>query len=244
MHRRIGSAASGGGFRIVWPLLAVGALIALDRGAGFDQWLADRIFAWEGHRWALKHAFATETLVHRWGKALSLLAWCCALLALCGSWCSQLGSAWRRPLAYLVLAVLASVALTAWIKGWSNMDCPWDLSRYGGDRPFVGLFEVRPVGLPRGRCFPAAHSSAGYAWVALYFFLAWVRPHWRWAGLGAGLGLGIVFGVSQQLRGAHFLSHDLLTFALCWTTAAALHALILDDGQDRGTPASATGGTP
>jgi hypothetical protein len=28
--------------------------------------------------------------------------------------------------------------------------------------------------------------------------------------------MGVVFGATQQLRGAHFLSHDLWTAAICW----------------------------
>jgi membrane-associated PAP2 superfamily phosphatase len=34
--------------------------------------------------------------------------------------------------------------------------------------------------------------------------------------------LGLLFGFSQQLRGAHFLSHDLWTLAICWGTALGL----------------------
>jgi membrane-associated PAP2 superfamily phosphatase len=34
-----------------------------------------------------------------------------------------------------------------------------------------------------------------------------------------------VFGISQQLRGAHFISHDLAAIAICWTCAVALHRL-------------------
>ena len=36
-----------------------------------------------------------------------------------------------------------------------------------------------------------------------------------------GLVDGTGFGVAQQLRGAHFLSHDLWTAAICWFTAVA-----------------------
>ena len=98
------------------------------------------------------------------------------------------------------------------------MDCPWDLLRYGGQRPYVELLHLRPIGLTRGACFPAGHASAGYAWMALYFFFLMARPQWRWWGLAAGAGAGLLFGLSQQLRGAHFLSHDLWTAMICWAT--------------------------
>ena len=41
--------------------------------------------------------------------------------------------------------------------------------------------------MERGRCFPAGHASAGYAWVALYFFFLAAAPRWRWLGLSTGL---------------------------------------------------------
>ena len=73
--------------------------------------------------------------------------------------------------------------------------------------------------MPRAACFPAGHASAGYAWMALYFFFLATRPQWRWLGLAVGIVLGLLFGVVQQLRGAHFLSHDLWTAVICWSCA-------------------------
>lgn len=207
----------------LWAPLAVFSLLLAVIAAGdIDTSLADGLYTWEGHRWALRQTFGTEVLVHRAGRDLSLLAWCTVF----GTWLFSLRHEawrpWRKPLGYLVASTLAATALVAWIKGWSNMDCPWDLARYGGARPFVGLFELRPVGLGRGVCFPAGHASGGYAWVALYFFFAAIRPRWRWWGLAAGLSVGLLFGISQQLRGAHFLSHDVWALGICWTTAALM----------------------
>lgn len=207
----------------VWvPLAVFCLLLALIARGGIDLALADGLYAWEGHRWALRQAFGTEILIHRAGRDLSLLAWCIILVAWLFSLRQEAWRPWRKPLGYLVASMLVATALVAWIKDWTNMDCPWDLARYGGARPFVGLFELRPVGLGRGACFPAGHASGGYAWSALYFFFAATRPGWRWWGLGAGLGVGLLFGISQQLRGAHFLSHDIWTLGLCWMTAALM----------------------
>jgi membrane-associated PAP2 superfamily phosphatase len=75
-------------------------------------------------------------------------------------------------------------------------------------------------------CFPAGHSSAGFAWVSLYFFALLARPAWRWRGLAVGLVAGGVFGLAQQLRGAHFLSHDLWTLATCWALSLGLYLLV------------------
>ena len=49
-----------------------------------------------------------------------------------------------------------------------------------------------------------------------------MRPAWRIPALGVALAAGAAFGIAQQLRGAHFLSHDLGALALCVLVAGAL----------------------
>lgn len=221
----------------VLPLLAFGALLLGLAALHGDAWLADRLYALQGGHWALRSAFLTETVVHRLGRDVSAVAWLAVAAAWIASRRRDALRPWRRPLACLALSTLLSSLLVAWVKSWSNMDCPWDLLRYGGARPLVGLLELRPVGLSRGACFPAGHASAGYAWLALYFFLLATRPRLRWLGLAAGVSAGLVFGVSQQLRGAHFLSHDVWTALICWFTALGVHLAF--EPRDEAAPASA-----
>jgi membrane-associated PAP2 superfamily phosphatase len=204
------------------PLIAFAALVTWTMVLGGDQWLADRMYAWQGNQWVLRRDFVTEQLIHRLGRDISTMAWLTVLAAWIVARTRPGWGSLRRPLAYLLVSVAVSTALVAWVKSWSNMDCPWDLVRYGGAREYVGLFAMRPLGMPRGACFPAGHASGGYAWLALYFFLWSVRPRLRWLGLAVGAALGLVFGFAQQLRGAHFLSHDLWTLAICWTTSLGL----------------------
>lgn len=202
---------------LVWCAVTVWAM------SGGDFWLADRLYAWQGGRWALQNAYLTERLIHRLGRDASTAAWFGVLALWLVARLRPGLSEWRRPLAYLLLSTVLAIALVSALKSLTDIDCPWDLRRYGGADEFFGLFSQRPPGLGRGRCFPAGHASAGYAWVALYFFLASVQPRWRWFGLSVGLGLGLLFGVSQQLRGAHFLSHDLWTLAIAWSAALTLY---------------------
>jgi membrane-associated PAP2 superfamily phosphatase len=205
-----------------WPLLAMSLLIAAWTVGHRDLWLADRLYAWQGGRWAMKHAFLTEDIIHIVGRNLSLAAWLGVLACFVASRYRKGWSHLRKPLGYLLLATLVASLLVAWVKSWSNVDCPWDLLRYGGERPYIDLFSLRPVGLSRGACFPAGHASGGYAWFALYFYFRAVRPAWRWYGFATGLVLGLTFGFAQQLRGAHFLSHDLWTATLCWVAVASV----------------------
>lgn len=200
---------------------------------GVDFAVADGLFRLEGGAWTLKHHPVTEAMLHSGGRVLSETLGAIAIVSLIVSLSWRGLHVWRRPQAYLVVTVTASTLGIAALKHLISMECPWDLARYGGDMPFIGLFEPRPEGLPDTACFPAGHASAGYAWLALYFFFKATLPRWRWLGLAIGLSMGLAFGLAQQLRGAHFLSHDLWTLMLCWTTALLLAQLLLRHPQPR-----------
>lgn len=230
--RRDGAAAVAGAphwwaNHLLWPALLFAIAIMLLGPWRGDLWLADQVYALEGHAWSLHDHFVTEHLIHIGGKRLSALAWLGVVIAWAASWRAPAWHEWRRPLLYLWLSVLLATVLVSAIKRGSGMDCPWDLLRYGGDRPYFDLFSSRPAWMPAASCFPAGHASAGYAWVALYFCFLVPRPAWRWRGLAIGLGAGAIFGLAQQLRGAHFPSHDLWTLMICWTSALALYAGML-----------------
>lgn len=210
-------------WQLLLPLLAFVAANIVLLGLDGDRWIADWIFGLEGHRWALQHIVLTTEIIHVGGKRLSALAWLVVVALAIAAWRKDDWAHLRRPLVCLALSVVVSTLLVSYLKHVTHMDCPWDLTAYGGGRPYFGLFDARPASLRSSGCFPAGHASAGYAWVALYFFFLSTRPAWRWFGLGVGLAAGLVFGISQQLRGAHFLSHDVWSLMLCWLTALLLH---------------------
>ncbi len=209
------------------PLAIFTALSLLLMGLHGDQWLADRLYAMEGHAWALRSAFITEDLLHEGGRQASKYAWFALLLGVVASRFVGAMKPWQRPLLYLLVATLLSTAVVALLKQVTHMDCPWDVLRYGGTRDYYGLFTHRPSLLGHAKCFPAGHASAGYAWIALYFFFLSARPQLRWWGLACALTLGLAFGMAQQLRGAHFLSHDVWSLMICWWIALTFYVLIL-----------------
>lgn len=205
-------------------------------GMGGDIALADALYRLQGGQWALRDAWLMSTVVHVWGRDMSAACWLAVAAAWGMTWRGAVSRKWRRPLAYLLVTALLSTVLVSALKQYTGVDCPWDLQRYGGERIALGLFEARPLAMGRAACFPAGHASAGYGWVAVYFALSAVRPRWRFWGLGAALTAGAVFGFGQQLRGAHFLSHDLWTLTLSWLGAAMSARLWLT----RATPARAS----
>lgn len=210
-------------WQLLLPLLAFVLANIVLLALGGDRWIADQLYAWEGGQWALRDSFITTTVIHETGKRISIVAWLAVVAAAIVARRRPALTPWRAPLLRLALSVLLATLLVSLLKHLTHMDCPWDLQGYGGNRPYIGLFASRPSGLKASGCFPAGQASAGYAWVALYFFFLAVRPRWRWFGLGLGIAAGALFGIAQQLRGAHFLSHDLWTLMLCWSVALVLY---------------------
>lgn len=149
---------------------------------------------------------------------------------------------WWIPLAaFVVLSVwLLGLRGDLWLADhvyalqggrWSLQS--WDLVRYGGIRAYHGLLQG-PSGVSGG-CFPAGHASAGYAWLSLFFFFSAVKPSWRSYGLVVGAGSGLLLGIDQQVRGAHFMSHDLFTAMICWAVALGPFLLMLRSRTGAGT---------
>jgi membrane-associated PAP2 superfamily phosphatase len=111
------------------------------------------------------------------------------------------------------------------MKRGSRTSCPWDLAEFGGTAVHVSHWAWGVFDGGVGHCFPAGHAIAGFVFVAGFF--AWRRQSpaqaRRW--LAGGLIAGSVLGLSQQLRGAHYMSHTLWTAWLCWVLAWAVHAV-------------------
>ena len=196
-------------FLSVLPLLAFALLAVLSEATGLDLRLSD---AWHdpARGFFLKHSWWAEDLIHDAGRALVALAGIAALVVWALSFRKPGLRSWRRPALYLVAAIVLSAGTVAVLKALSSRPCPWDLERYGG-------------GGSAGGCFPSAHAATGYSLMALYFALLDRGPRLARAGLVLGIGLGTLFGFGQIVRGAHFLSHNLWSAALCWAVALALY---------------------
>jgi membrane-associated PAP2 superfamily phosphatase len=194
--------------------------------AGVDAYLADFFYEMEDNQWRLKNAWVTSVLIHKGGKNISILFLIIAISLWVASYKFSSFNTWKYPLHYLMVASLLGVLLVGAGKALGNVSCPWDFSRYGGSLEYISLLEQ--LWVRNGRhCFPAGHASSGFAWVSLYFFGRHFHSIWRWSGLVLALCLGVIFGVSQQLRGAHFISHDLWSFGTCWMASLICYYKLL-----------------
>jgi membrane-associated PAP2 superfamily phosphatase len=191
---------------------------------GLDRMIAHRLHDARGD-WPAHGVWWANAVLHTGGQWAMRILGAAALLGWIASYRSTTFERFRRPLAFFTLALALNNAVVGLLKRLTNVDCPWDLQEFGGLYPYVALFADRADDLRHAACFPAAHAGAGYALLAAYFVWRDADPGKARLGLATGLGVGLIFGLTQQLRGAHFLSHDIASLAIVWAGSLALYAL-------------------
>jgi membrane-associated PAP2 superfamily phosphatase len=221
---------------LAWTLLALLMLLLWD-ATGLDLALAGLAGTPTGFPWR-DNGFLVHVM-HEGARSLSWLL----LIVLVAAIRWPVGVLRRlrtRERAQLAFTVLASVLVVSLVKQASATSCPWDLKTFGGLADYVshwawGLRDGGP-----GGCFPAGHASAGFAYVGGWFVLRRASPPAARAWLAGALAGGLLLGLAQQLRGAHYMSHTLWTGWLCWTTGLAVDALLRLMRGRSGAPAGAT----
>ena len=126
----------------------------------------------------------------------------------------------------LALTTLLALIVVSAIKLYSRSSCPWDLQQFGGVATYVSHWAWGVADGGSGRCFPAGHASAGFAFVGGFFVFRHTLPKTAWRWFASVMLVGTLLGLAQQIRGAHYMSHTLWTAWLCWAVAAALDAAV------------------
>lgn len=191
----------------------------------FSQFL----FGLEGGAWNLKDNFVTETLIHVYGKYLALFFYFSIIVILIFSYAKNRLTYYQRGLVYLLSSTLVATLLISFLKSVTQIDCPWSIADLGGDQAYMHWVNLLFRPHDGGRCFPSGHASAAYAFFSLYFFSYRFFPKKAISILIAVFFVGLIFGIAQQLRGAHFISHDLTTAFLCWNVNLLFYYLFLEE---------------
>lgn len=209
------------------PLLVFIPLAAMLATTSIDRLIAHTLF-FDAQRvhWIGASSWWVNDIVHSGGRWAIRIVVATAMTLWIASFRSPRLRLYRRPGAYLALATVLAVGIVGALKTITNVHCPWDLQEFGGNIPYVDLFASRSATLPPGRCFPAAHASSGYALLALYFVFRERGIRLARLGLAVGTITGLLFGIAQQSRGAHFVSHDVWSAFLVWMVSLTLYASI------------------
>lgn len=206
----------------LWVLL-LAAVIALFEMTSLDLLVQDHLFNFETGRWLVDRKAPMARFLFYTGVKGAIIAFGVSILLRYGLSFRKKGKGgarekWARQRCLMVILALIIVPSTiAELKAVTNIYCPSQIERYGGDKPYVKLFEAYPErcgDCDSGRCFPAGHASGGFSFLVLYHVFREKKR--KMAGLGVGLALGWVMGGYQMMKGAHFLSHTVVTMVVAW----------------------------
>ena len=204
-----------------WLTLGLVALALAWDASGLDLVLA-RLAGSHGGFPARDHWLLSQVL----HDAARRLAWVLALglcLSVWWPW-GPLARVTRSQRTQIAAGALLAALVVSLLKLGSRTSCPWELAEFGGIASYASHWSLLSDG-GTGRCFPAGHAAAGFSFSSGYFGLRETQPraarHW----LAASAGGGMVLGLAQQWRGAHFMSHTLWSAVACWFVVLALHAL-------------------
>ena len=194
-------------------------LLLLWDASGLDVWMAAlfgnaRGFPLQNH-WLWNDVLHDKIKPFTWALEIALLVG----IAVPFSALRALPVARRAQLA---ITTLVALLLVSSIKLRSTTSCPWDLQQFGGAAIYVSHWARGVLDGGGGGCFPAGHASAGFAFVGGFFVFRRSHPALAWRWLAGALALGLLLGVAQQIRGAHYMSHTLWTAWLCWSCAALI----------------------
>lgn len=215
--------------RSPWMLatLALLAVVLLWDATGLDLtvmhlWGSDQGFALRDHPVISK---ILHTRAQQAAMVLFVLLWLLVWLPM-GPW-RQLS---RRQRLAAALGVTASVLTVNVLKHTSLTSCPWELRVFGGVAEHVSHWAWGVPDQGSGKCFPGGHASSAFGFIAacLPFALSG-QPGLRrlgWRLLMVVVLMGLMFGLIQTVRGAHYPSHTLWTAWVCWTVGLTAYGLL------------------
>lgn len=207
----------------LWILIATLPVLLLWDRSGLDLTLAHAVGGPDG--FALREHWLLTTVAHQGGR---IVAWTLALALVLAVWwpigpLQRLSFARRLQLAVTPMLITALVGL---LKSQNSTSCPWSLMEFGGLTPYQSHWlEFFRSGATGGHCFPAGHAMAGFSFVGGYWVFRDRQPRLARLWLATALLAGLLLGLAQQLRGAHFMSHTLWSAWLACAAAMAVDAL-------------------
>lgn len=162
---------------------------------------------------------------HELTRQFSGLIWAALLLFTWRKW-QQNHAIAAQAGSFILLASLFALAINGLLKTSSAHSCPWSLTAFGGSAEFFRMLDPVPLNAGQGRCLPSGHAAVGFMWWPVVYACARWRPSFTTLAFAAVMSFGAICGVIQIVRGAHFVSHVLMTSAVTGACSSlAFHLL-------------------
>ena len=204
---------------LVWPLLAAFTIL-MSRYTNLD-WQSEQFFYDASrHLFPARGEWVWAVLGHLGTKYAAIAAGVGLGIWLFRHW-QRADPVLVTALTYTLATALVAVSVNGQFKSWSGHSCPWDVQGFGGTAHYFRLLATVPFDAGPGRCLPSGHAAVGFMWLsAIYAARRWFPQHAGRTAL-AVIAFGLLCGIIQIVRGAHFPSHVLFSAITCGSIAAA-----------------------
>lgn len=211
-----------------FTVLALIATLLVFHFTSIDILLEDQFYNFDRAQWLIaKEAMVPRLFFYQGVKLLYLLFILAVALVLLFLRRLPWVIRYRQGLVVVLLSCLLVPLTVGSLKTLTNVPCPNNLQHYGGNYPYVTVFEPYPDSFNQPSkiaCFPAGHASGGFALMALFFLFK--SPRNRRRALLAAVVFGWVIGTYKMLIGEHFLSHTLVSMWVAWLVILLLQQLV------------------
>ena len=193
--------------------------LAVIQFTDFDLYIQDRVYNFQTGTWPLAAVHARYGWLLYSGIKGALALFALVLMGLYALSFTEKFSAlkqYRRVFVCIVLSLALCPLIASEAKKVTNVYCPYQIERYGGDKPYVKPFSPYPpdfVQQKKAQGFPAGHAAGGFALLSLFF--AFKKRKHRIIFGSVGLSVGIFMGTYQILRGQHYIGDTLVTVFGC-----------------------------
>lgn len=124
---------------------------------------------------------------------------------------------YKKGLIIVLLSAILVPSIIGFFKDITNTPCPCNIVYFNGTYPDKKVFDSYPkdfIQKSKVKCWPAGHSSGGFALMALFFLFK--TPKNQKKALFVALIIGWSMGTYKMLLGDHFFSHTIITMLMAW----------------------------
>ena len=173
------------------------------------------LFTNDQNEFPFRNHWLTKVVLHDYAAKLTILLFLSLLVFNVKQWFSPSSSP-RLIIAgrYLMWSWVASTLTIGYLKTITTLPCPWNVVQFGGNSVYLSIINIFSDIYPVGHCFPSAHATGGYGLLGLGF-IALIYGKSFISGIAPALLVGFIYGGAQMVRGAHFVSHDFFSIAIC-----------------------------
>lgn len=185
-------------FDFIIPSIFLIGLVFLFHQTSLNEQLAGHFFT-PSAEWIYRDNFFLERILHKGGVLLSLAI----ILGIIG----RLVFIWKKPVkkqetdywGFVLASTLLTIVLIAILKMLTTLPCPWSSATFGGPVHTPPLWKMFATDFPKMHCFPAGHSSGGFAFLSMYFGYTLVYGKRNFWTLCPGIIMGLVYGMTQEM---------------------------------------------